>query len=306
MKKMLTSFIAIILFISLVGCGTVSRNPMNPSESPAIGNVITDDTPVLERTSQAFMPPRIDNDLDGLSTIIMPGSTNILYRWNVVNNSDKYTLIKRFTATIRIYSDSTAGDLGGFTLLRNGEDISRRTFIGKTMPPRSDGSPYDVLSLAVKGTNDIEPGPINYVVMEFAPPEAGTGPWAGGIEIIPPDSVVEYQLRAEGGTGFTRGDMIMTYLETDPWVKSDHNKSFLGDACSVAGKAVVTLQSKRGVKEDFRDTCFIYRMASRKDYGMFVGFDDLGGKPFPYQSSKWNNGFGVGSEPVHYPMELRL
>jgi len=243
------------------------------------------------------IPTIIATNPYGAGTII-PGITVDLYKFRVVADMAGEVAVKRFTFSIFISDASTtepsAADLGGFTFIRDGMDITSSTQITQIS---NDGGATHLatpLSIETLGINNLENNTPYWVQVAFA-----NTPATDGEQVIAAGETVTYTLRAVCGTGFTTNDAFSTVLLGD--TVSSAGYTYLSDADADTGvEQIVILQNAVGTQfgdatmTDTEQTKFIWSDISVLDH--IPTFDDDG--VTETSSADWTNSYLVKNFPL--------
>lgn len=157
----------------------------------------------------------VTKDTSGMSSVLVPGATNTLYKFKISADANGSVAIKRLTFGITVSDNGTTSsnvDLGGFTIIRDVVDITTSALIAGTPGVADNTSQVARVSMEVKGINDIEGNSgTTWVHVMF-----GDTPTTGE-QVIPAGATVMWQLMAEAGTGYLGADddSIVTELVGD-------------------------------------------------------------------------------------------
>ncbi|MFA5270103.1 MAG: hypothetical protein WC400_00595 [Patescibacteria group bacterium] len=233
------------------------------------------------------------------SGTIVPGGAVDLYKFKVTADPAGAVAVKRFTLSVFITDASTTtastADLGGFTFLRDGTDITSTAQI--TQISNDGGATHLATPLTIEtdNTNDLENNTSYWVQVTFA-----NTPATSGEQVIAAGQTVTYTLRAICGTGFTTTDAFSTSLLGDT-VTSD-GYAYLSDVDAHTGvQQVVILQNDAGTQfgdatmTTTEQTKFVWSDISVLAHT--TNFDD-DGVVETGQSADWTNSFLVKNFPL--------
>ncbi|OGB75314.1 hypothetical protein A2810_02415 [candidate division Kazan bacterium RIFCSPHIGHO2_01_FULL_49_10] len=280
-----------------VGLDTTGNDTAYFSSVGEISGTELDGSDVLDQFGHAMVlyntRVTVTNNNPGGPGIIQPGATVDLYKFKVTADTAGDVAIKKFTFRIFISDSSTtnpsSADLGGFTFLRDGTDITNSAQI--TQISNDDGVTYlnSPLNVKTKGINDLENNSWYWVQVAF-----NNTPANGGEQVISAGVTRAYTLRAECGTGFAVMDFFGTTLLGDTTIPTIE-ANYLSDADADFGgvQQVITLQKGEGV-QDNTDLEFVW-----SDYSFLPHlstFDDDG--IIETSSADWTNGYLVKNFPL--------
>ena len=228
----------------------------------------------------------------GVGTIV-PGSAVDLYKFRVTADPAGAVAIKKFVFSIFITDASTttatAADLGGFTFLREGTDITSTAQI--TEVSNDGASDISVpLTIEVDDTNDLENNTSYWVQVTFADTPATD---ATGEQVIAAGQTVTYTLRAICGTGFTTTDAFSVGMLGDTTAPTA-DAVYLSDEDTGTGVQQVPSLQTSGGTQDNADIEFIWSDISVLDH--VPTFDD--DNVTETSSADWTNGLYVKNFPL--------
>lgn len=268
--------------------------PDPPSIVSADTRAANQDIYAAEHVLYDSMPYVTASNPSGTGTIV-PGAVNDLYKFKVTADAAGAVAVKRFTFSIFITDASTttasSADLGGFTFLRNGIDI---TASGAQITQISnDGATYlaTPLSIETDDTNDLENNTSYWVQVTFANTPA-TDP--NGEQIIDAGQTVLFTLRAIAGTGFTTTDAFATVLLGDQATDPGMNSVYLTDLDFDLGvQQIIGLQTAAGIQLH-KSMNFVW--SDRSVLAHLPTFDDDG--VIETSSKDWTQGYLVKNFPL--------
>lgn len=269
------------------------------SEFNSIGEasgVVKDGSDVSDQTANSMymyntMPTVVASNPTGAGTIV-PGGVQNLYKFKVTADAAGAVAIKKFTFQIFITDASTTtastADLGGFTFLRNGVDLTASALI--TQVSTDGGATWLATPLTVEtdDTNDLENNTSYWVQVAF-----GNDPTGDTEQLVGAGETVEYTLRATAGTGFTTTDAFSTTLLYDTTLPTA-SAFYLSDADTGTGVQQVIGLQLADATSDWADVEFIW--SDRSVLIHVASFDDDGA--VETSSADWTNGYLVNNFPV--------
>ncbi|MBU1092221.1 hypothetical protein KJ836_00920 [Patescibacteria group bacterium] len=236
--------------------------------------------------------PTVTADNPSGAGTITPGGIVNLYKFKVTADAAGAVAIKKFTFQIFITDASTTtastADLGGFTFLRNGADITSSAQI--TQISTDGGATYlgTPLTIETDDTNDLENNTSYWVQVGF-----GNSPTGDTEQLVGAGETVTYTLRATAGTGFTTTDAWSTQLLYDTTI-ADATAIYLADADTGTGvEQVIALQTSAGISE-WSDVEFLW--SDRSTIIHIASFDDDG--VVETSSPDWTNGMLLPNFPL--------
>lgn len=228
------------------------------------GDDTTAKTHVLHKTLLTVTP-----DYNGLSGVLVPGSTTTLYQFKITADSAGPAALKRLTFQVNLADNGTTAstvDLGGFTIVKDGTDLTASdASIAGISGTADNTSDVARTTMEGKGTNDIE-SDADGQVTTWVNVMFGNTPTADTEETIAAGDTTVWKFRGTFGAGFSASDDDSVTIELlgDTTLPTD-GAFYLFDNDVTAAQDAICLQDEAGVS-DVADTEFIWSDISGYDY----------------------------------------